>query len=1028
MTRALASRRVCSLGVGLALLAALIPGMPHGLEAQSSRRARPARPDTLAQDTLAVDSTLIRLRERLQLLNRAPGADSALAEARADSMRLLAEAATAGGGRATLMRGAAPELPEGADLYQQLVFLPGYVSTDFEGQAAEYVADTERLYLYGDSTRPARVAREGEELRADSLIEFDQGRRRLEARGNPVFIPATGDEVRARILYYNLDDEVGAALEARSQWDEGANWIVTGDLPEIRPELAYGHDTMFTSCELDEPHYHFATEELKIVRGSVLVARPVRLYFGDVPVAWLPFIAQSLNTGRASGLLTPRFSVNDIVRSGSGYRRRVSNVGFYWAMSEYADATLAMDWFDNTFTSLTGSVRYRWAQRFLQGTLNLRQFWRAEGGTELTLNTAHSWEISERMSFRARGAYASSTSLVRQNSFNPLEVTQSIDSEGGLSRRFDWGNLTVNGNRRQFLSDDRVVTTFPSVNLSLKTLTLLSAPANRARWFNNLTLGGSGQFSRTFTDQPGDEIDTGDLKGALRSSLNLGNLAVSGQASFSESSKYGVPLATDSVGNLLFAPGEVAELGARAFHDPVTRGQLLGTGTQDIAKATITWSTGIDYQQTIVGSTTISPRITLSGEQLRNDTSVIANQFVSGPTRLSFGAELRGDLYGFFPGFAGYDRIRHKVSPSFTYDYSPEVTPTDLQAQVFGSSVQQPRNVLTFGFNQTFEAKKVNRSDEGDADPADEGAAEAEGGDEAGEAEGGDGADGERPSERAEGDGQMTEDGFRRPPRDEIVTLLALRTSAVTYDFVADSTGRFTDGFQTTQITNNITSDFLRGLTINMAHDLFERTTDAETGVVTRRFAPHLQSLNFSFSLNNRSGIFRWLGLGSGGDAPADEPVADEPGFDGADDPLGMDGMRIDESSIVPGGDRRSRFGDVPMGAGGSVGEWNASFSYALNRPRESTRAPSQMLQMNVRLQPTQQWQMTWRTAYDLEQNSFADHSIGLTRELHRWQANFDFVQTATGNWSFRFEVQLTDNQDLKFDYQQRSLDQRGLR
>ena len=32
-------------------------------------------------------------------------------------------------------------------------------------------------------------------------------------------------------------------------------------------------------------------------------------------------------------------------------------------------------------------------------------------------------------------------------------------------------------------------------------------------------------------------------------------------------------------------------------------------------------------------------------------------------------------------------------------------------------------------------------------------------------------------------------------------------------------------------------------------------------------------------------------------------------------------------------------------------------------------------------------------------------------------------MQTATGNWSFRFEVSLTDNRDLKFDYRQRNLD-----
>jgi hypothetical protein len=58
-----------------------------------------------------------------------------------------------------------------------------------------------------------------------------------------------------------------------------------------------------------------------------------------------------------------------------------------------------------------------------------------------------------------------------------------------------------------------------------------------------------------------------------------------------------------------------------------------------------------------------------------------------------------------------------------------------------------------------------------------------------------------------------------------------------------------------------------------------------------------------------------------------------------------------------------------------------------------------------------------------MELNRFNDHSIRLTRDLHRWEANFDFLQTATGNWTFRFEVRLTDNEDLKFDYRQRNLD-----
>jgi hypothetical protein len=94
-----------------------------------------------------------------------------------------------------------------------------------------------------------------------------------------------------------------------------------------------------------------------------------------------------------------------------------------------------------------------------------------------------------------------------------------------------------------------------------------------------------------------------------------------------------------------------------------------------------------------------------------------------------------------------------------------------------------------------------------------------------------------------------------------------------------------------------------------------------------------------------------------------------------------------------------------------------------LQRPRVDTQPVRQMLTGTLQLQPTDNWRLSWQTAYDIERGSFADHSIRLTRDLHEWQANFDFLQTATGNWSFRFEVSLLANRDLKFDYDQQNLD-----
>ncbi len=104
------------------------------------------------------------------------------------------------------------------------------------------------------------------------------------------------------------------------------------------------------------------------------------------------------------------------------------------------------------------------------------------------------------------------------------------------------------------------------------------------------------------------------------------------------------------------------------------------------------------------------------------------------------------------------------------------------------------------------------------------------------------------------------------------------------------------------------------------------------------------------------------------------------------------------------------------------MGQWSANLSYSLQRPRGGDRPASQMLQASLSFRPTEKWDASWRTSYDLSTGSFGDHMIRFTRDLHRWEAHFDFRQTATGNWAFSFEVSLRDNQDLRFDYEQRSL------
>ena len=303
-------------------------------------------------------------------------------------------------------------------------------------------------------------------VEADTSILYNEETGRLQTQGQSTFTPETGDPIESTSLIFDISEERGSAFGAETSYSEGgANWLVTGDMPFAAADSSFMSHARFTSCDLEEPHYHFETDEIKIIGGNVLVARPVRLYFADVPVAWLPFVAQSLSQGRSSGILTPRFSVNDIVRTSGRYRRRVSNIGFYWAMSDYSDALMALDWFSQNFLSVTSSLRYSFNSQFLDGDLTFRRYWRANGSTELALDTRHNWDLDERTQLRASGRYASSNDFIRENSFNPAEVTQSIDSEGGINRRFNWGTASVGANRKQYLSDDRTEWTLSLIHI-----------------------------------------------------------------------------------------------------------------------------------------------------------------------------------------------------------------------------------------------------------------------------------------------------------------------------------------------------------------------------------------------------------------------------------------------------------------------------------------------------------------------------------------------------------------------------------
>ncbi|HET9439252.1 MAG TPA: twin-arginine translocase subunit TatC [Longimicrobiales bacterium] len=869
-------RRARALVESVAIIALLLMAAP------ASAQERPQQPDT-AKPKSAREIVLRRLRT----LNESERRDTVRADSTARPVTerpgtpLPVPGAQAAGG----------DFPLDSTM-QRLLQLPGFSATRYRGRRAEFSADSSELVLFGDTAQRAGVMRDGQSMLADSVVTFNEMTSIACGYGHPILSGGTtGSPVTSQQVCYDTRNRVGMALGARTQVSEGANWYITGDM-FTRGTDSYSHDATFTDCSLEIPHYHFAMKEMKIVRNDVMVGRNVTLNFGDVPVFWLPFFMQSMKRGRRSGLLMPEFSVNDIVRRNAGYNRRIKDLGFYWAVSENWGALASMDWWSNNYTALEGSIDYTYPSKFMNGAVTFRRFWVNTGDRDFSVSAQHSMQPNERTTISLDANYVTSTRLIEERSYDPRELVRSITSNAGLTRRFDWGSVSMQLARDQYLTNEQIRYKLPSLGLSLSTINL----------FEGATWTGSAQFSRTGTDEANTDADPNELNANVSSSFNWGRLSWSQNVT---SDDRNTAFIRDTIG------GDTTYLLANRHG--------------------ITWNSSLNFQQRLIGTTTFTPGISAGGQLVRIDT--LSGKYARAPIRLDFGAQLKMDLFGFWPGIGSIDRIRHRLSPTIGYSFSPassiDSIASPLEARVFGVRAGRERNTITIGLNQTFEGRY--REDQKELEARRDSAALDS-----------ISADPTKP---------------RRIPQARKVSILSLNTDAIVYDFVA---AREDDrGIQTAQISNSINSDLLRGLQLSVTHELFRGDTLVRSG---RRFDPHLQRINASFSLSNNSWLFRALGLTRKSDAdPQTGSVESELPEDAEGGP-----SPGPEYGIVGNRDRNRRM-ERQNQQRGPAGAWNASFNLTIERPREVSasaiaREGHQMVTGNISFQPTQNWNVNWST------------------------------------------------------------------
>lgn len=925
----------------------------------------------------------------------------------------------------------------------------GYSSTRYQGDQVIYDAAHRDLRMTG---KPAAVSR-GRTVLVGANVTYNDSTETVEARGDTVTLRDPDKSAEDMVSYggglrYNIPESRGVAMGLQTKIEnKGSKWVVYGHLASLQNKVDsteadtllrkrstfYAKDGTITSCEDSTPHYHFTSGEMKVIANGIMVARPAVLYIADVPVAWLPFIFQDMRQGTRSGILTPRLGVSELLRNSSTYQRTVENMGYYFALNNYMDATVAVDWRsgarpqagDPGYTRLSGEWRYRWLSRFIDGRLGYSYNMLNDGATATTLTFTHRQSFSQTSMVNADINYSSNTSALRNTITNPLASVSDITSRLAYSRAIGPFTVNLGGNQTQHLGRSQVERGFPSISISSQPVSLTSwllwTPSFQYMQQQTLDIDRPGEFTqRLFTNAAG-RLDSVPLSRSDRTTTILfGNQIKIGT--------FDLPLSF-SLNDVLNDYPE-----SRIIQDVNDSSQRTTRIYARTFRTTADFTVGLTLPSFFQGTWNLVPSVSLQNVEgspyfIRNERT--GGTWISQTKRPSYGLSASPTFFALFGGFGQVARFRHTITTRLTYSYAPKADVSDDFLAAWGrtrigylGALQQ--NALSFGFNQNFEAKLRG------------------------------------PNDSTEG---------------RKIKLLSLDFSSFTYDFERAREIRrlravagkpapdWTAGLTTERFDLSARSDLLPEFTLSMGWSLFQGSTLSDSAF----FDPYRETITAALQLNAKSAIVGYVRRLFG--------VREEEAPQVAAQPTGTPGAQLTANaaqspSLANGGQvglqTRNQQYQIPTGQG-----WRVSLSFSSSRTRPPVGGNVIVLDPKVACEPyrltqplqydlcranpqnlppttqsqytspggvlyvtsalsnlqfqygfnlTEKWAAQWSSSYDFERNEFASHVISFQRDMHDWRATFSYTQAPTGNASFSFFISLKAEPELKFNYDRATL------
>ncbi|MFH1195497.1 MAG: putative LPS assembly protein LptD [bacterium] len=442
-----------------------------------------------------------------------------------------------------------------------------------------------------------------------------------------------GDVYEGFKLRYNFKSKRGFISMAKNK-EEGSRY--EGEkVKKVDKDTYFIENGIYTTCDADTPHTHFAASKMKLIQKDVIIARWIFMYIEGIPMPIpLPFAVFPTEGGRRSGIIIPTYGQ----QASRGWYFR--NFGYFFALSDYFDLTLTGDYYTKGGYGAHGRVRY--AKRYdFSGNINasFSKIILGEIGDpdrsvdkDWNISVSHNQNINPTTTLDMNLSFQSGTYLSNNStSYNEI-LNQNIISNATFRKRWEESgtSLTLNYSRNQNLSTGDITESLPNLSFN-KTTTYpfrgkKSGSTSDLKWYELIGYNYSGDFKNQRNKTAGELKIRGGIQHnfSVSASPKIGYFNISPNFGYKE----------------------------KWYNKQVTKHEEIAAITDKLV---------------IVGTdTTTVPDTTYN---------VITDDVMKlGAVRtFNMGVSLSTKLYGMFqPNAFGVEAFRHTLTPTITYSYYPD--------------------------------------------------------------------------------------------------------------------------------------------------------------------------------------------------------------------------------------------------------------------------------------------------------------------------------------------------------------------